>query len=134
MDTYGAAAAIDKYYQEQVYTGRGAGPYYKGSTFQRGRGLGGVLSAIGRFIAPALKTGGKFLARHGVKTAANIASDMLDGQSGSTALKRNTARSLEAMKHEGLNKIRRMVGYKKPVPPKKRGRTRRAGRKRDNLL
>lgn len=52
-----------------------------------GRGLGSILSGIGRTILPLLKAGGKALLKQGARTGLQVASDVISGQDIKSALK-----------------------------------------------
>jgi len=53
-------------------------PVFVGSRYQRGHGLGSVLSGFfRRFIVPLFKTHGKTLALDALRTGMDVADDML---------------------------------------------------------
>ena len=68
----------ETYYLNQA--GFGGLAYYKGSPYQRGYGLGGILGGVMRTIVPMLKSTGKTLLREGLKTGTGILVDAIDGQ------------------------------------------------------
>ncbi|PVD26835.1 hypothetical protein C0Q70_11982 [Pomacea canaliculata] len=52
----------------------------------RGRGLGSLLSSVGRMILPLVKRGGKALLKEGLHTGVQIAQDVMSGQNFKTAM------------------------------------------------
>ena len=67
----------ENYYVTQV--GKGM-PYYSGRQFQRGYGLGGLFSSIGRAVLPMIKSGIKTVGKEVLRSGAELASDALQGK------------------------------------------------------
>ena len=67
----------ENYYVTQV--GKGM-PYYLGRQFQRGYGLGGLFSSIGRAVLPMIKSGIKTVGKEVLRSGAELASDALQGK------------------------------------------------------
>ena len=67
----------ENYYVTQV--GKGM-PYYSGRQFQRGCGLCGLFSSIGRAVLPMIKSGIKTVGKEVQRSGAELASDALQGK------------------------------------------------------
>ena len=67
----------DDYYMNQAGYGL---PYYSGTPYMKGYGLGGILSGVLRSVVPMFKSAGKSLLREGLKTGTGILTDALDGR------------------------------------------------------
>ena len=67
----------EEYYMNQAGYGL---PYYSGTPYMKGYGLGGILSGVLRSVVPMFKSAGKTLLREGLKTGTNILTDALDGR------------------------------------------------------
>lgn len=80
---------LHKHYNGNAYQQGGFIPVFRGATRQRGYGLGGVFTRIFRSFAPTLKTVAKSAGKQLLKTGANFASDLIDGQKLSTAAVKN---------------------------------------------
>ena len=127
----------ETYYLNQA--GFGGLPYYKGSPYQRGYGLGGILGGVMRTIVPMLKSTGKTLLREGLKTGTGILADAIDGQNikeSASSRFRQSARRLARTANQHLSD--RLQSNPEPRPntiKRKRVQTnnkkRRVRRKRD---
>ena len=72
-----ARTMYDDYYMSQAGYGL---PYYSGTPYMKGYGLGGILSGVLRSVVPMFKSAGKTLLREGLKTGTEILTDALDGR------------------------------------------------------
>ena len=77
----------DDYYAQQV---GGALPYFAGARVQRGHGFGSLFGGLLRSVAPLIKRGALALGNRALKTGAQIAGDILSGETIRTAAKRRT--------------------------------------------
>jgi hypothetical protein len=68
----------EDYYSRQA--GNGGIPVYHGARSQRGHGLGSILSGFFRSALPMLRRGLSFFGREALRTGAQIAGDVADGQ------------------------------------------------------
>lgn len=75
----------EDYYMAQ--SGNGV-PIFQGSRGQRGHGLGSMLSGLFRSAVPILKRGLAAFGRHALRTGAQIANDVADGQNLGDSAKR----------------------------------------------
>ena len=66
----------DDYYAQQV---GGALPYFAGARVQRGHGFGSLFAGLLRSVAPLIKRGALALGNRALKTGAQIAGDVLSG-------------------------------------------------------
>ena len=71
------------------YTRQIGGGFYSGVKRQQGYGLGGLLAKLGRFVLPILKPVAKSIGRQALKSGAQMAGDILEGQNPKQAFKRN---------------------------------------------
>ena len=107
--------ALDHYYKRQS---GGGGQYFSGPVYQQGHGIGGLFGKIFRAavpvfkgtVAPALKRGAKAVAREALSTGVGIASDMLDGGSGSKSARRRGSAAAKRLGRKGVNSLRGMLG------------------------
>jgi hypothetical protein len=77
----------EDYYSRQA--GNGAFPVYQGARSQRGHGLGSILSGFFRSALPLLKRGLSIFGREALRTGAQVANDVAEGQNfGDSAKKR----------------------------------------------
>lgn len=100
--------SYEQYYLNQA--GHGLN-YFVGKRHQRGRGF---LNEVTRSIVPLLKSGAKHIARQGLKTAGQVAKDVLLGQNINTSMKR---RSKEAGKRLFEQAVSHMTGDSINDPP-----------------
>jgi len=71
----GSRHMYEDYYSQQV---GGQVPVFRGSRYQRGHGLGSVLSGLfRRFVMPLFTTHGKTLALNALRTGMDLADDVL---------------------------------------------------------
>lgn len=73
------ADPYEAYYYRQA-TGAGL-PVFSGVSVQRGHGIGNLLNAAFRLIAPVIKSAGRGILKQGVNTGATILTDVLGGES-----------------------------------------------------
>ena len=84
----------DDYYARQV---GGALPYFTGARVQKGHGFGSLVSGLLRSIAPLIKRGALALGKRVLTTGAQIAGDVVDGQSIKKATKRRATAAGRAL-------------------------------------
>jgi len=68
----------EDYYMRQ--TGGGDMPVFVGARYQRGHGLGSILSGLFRRVLPFLKANAKNFATNLLKTGVDVAEDVFDGK------------------------------------------------------
>ena len=66
---------------------------YRGVPYQRGRGLGGLFRGIWNVAVPILRSIGADVGKEALQSAAQLASDVAQGEDIKQSLKRNTARA-----------------------------------------
>lgn len=77
----------EDYYAQQ--SGKGGAAVFRGYRMQRGHGLGSILSGLFRSAVPMIKKGLAFFGRQALKTGAQIANDVAEGEPlGESAKKR----------------------------------------------
>ena len=116
------ARAYHEYYLNQV--GRGY-PVYVGTRYQRGHGLRSIFGSLFKSAVPLLKIGAKTLGREALKTGLNLASDVMEGQNVTQAVKSR----LKSTGQNLLQKAMDTVG-----PPGERSIKRAAKRKSPDVV
>ena len=114
------------YYQSQTGAG-GSIPVFRGSTRQRGYGIGGIFSKVFQRLAPVLKNVAKSAGRQLVKSGANIITDVIDGRSLRNAAMSNLSsggQQLVSSLTSKLTKKRGGVKRKTTISPVKKKRRR----------
>ena len=122
--------ALDDYYSRQ--TG-GGDHYFKGTTYQRGHGLGGLFGRLFRAavplfkntVSPLLKRGAKAMAREALKTGVGVANDLLDGGSFQNSLERRGKLAARHLMNRGAAKMDGMLAKpaRRKSPARKRRKT-----------
>jgi hypothetical protein len=89
---------------DNIYVQNGAGgmPVYYGARYQRGMGIGSLFKSFARWILPVAKThvvpvlkdAAKFVGSEAIKTAANIATDAIDGKGLNESVKERAKESI----------------------------------------
>src|SRR5215831_17116286 len=76
-------------YEDYYVTQSGSGlPIFQGSRTQTGHGLGSIFSGLFRFALPLLKSLGISVGKQALRTGAQIATDVADGQAFGDSAKR----------------------------------------------
>ena len=78
---------FEEYYSEQ--TGKGL-PYFKGTAFQRGYGIGGFFAKLFRSAMPLLVKGAKTIGKEALRTGTMVTNDMLSGENFKSSLETRT--------------------------------------------
>src|SRR5215831_12982165 len=87
--------AIKGLYEDYYVTQSGSGlPIFQGSRTQAGHGLGSIFSELFRFPMPLLKSLGISLGKQALRTGAQIATDVPDGQSFTDSTKRRVSKTI----------------------------------------
>jgi hypothetical protein len=92
---------------DKIYDQKGAGgmPVYYGARYQRGMGIGSMFKMFARWILPVAKThvvpvlkdAAKFVGSEAIKTAANIATDAIDGKEVNESVKERAKESIGSL-------------------------------------
>ena len=117
----GRSFPFENHYKTQI-----GGGFYAGVKHQRGYGLGGIFSKIGRFVIPLLKPVAKSIGRQVLRSGTLVADDILKGESPAAAFKKNLKRDAKELFRKASkpkNKKRR-VSKKAVISKKKRPRKR----------
>ena len=85
--------------------GAGGMPVYYGARYQRGMGIGSMFKSFARWILPVAKThvvpvlkgAAKFVGSEAIKTAANIATDAIDGKELNESVKERAKESIGSL-------------------------------------
>lgn len=72
----------EDYYTNQV--GHGL-PYYSGTQYQRGYGLGSIFASIGRAVLPLVKSGAKAVGKQVLRSGSQFAGDLIAGKNAKQA-------------------------------------------------
>lgn len=89
------------YYVNQVGSGL---THFKGSSHQKGHGLGSFLGGLFRSVLPLFKSGARAVGREALKTGANVLGDLV--------LKRPFKESVDARIYEAGNNLKRKANEK----------------------
>ena len=84
------------YYTNQQQRGLGV-PLFQGSRLQRGHGLGNILSGFFRSALPMLKRGLAFFGKQALRTGAQIANDVADGESFTESTKKRVSERIKGV-------------------------------------
>ena len=123
------------YYMHQTQAGNGDMPVFTGARYQRGHGLGSILSGLFRRVLPFLKANAKNAVSNLLRTGVNIAEDVWDkGKKFSESAKeripegiKQTVRDINWQTGSGLGKRRRCKNRKRPTRVKRARITRGGG-------
>ena len=110
---------------EEHYAGQtGDGlPHYRGVSFQKGYGIGGIFRRLFRAALPFLVKGGKTIGKEALLTGSRIASDVLSGQNFEEAVKTRSKESGKHLAQKALDKVQSMVGRGKYKRKRKQHKT-----------
>lgn len=107
----------EDYYMRQ--TGGADMPVFMGARFQRGHGLGSILSGLFRRVLPFLKANGKNFAVNLLKTGVDVADDVFDGgkkftESLKERVPQGIKRTVQDLKFQsGNGLVKRRIKHKK---------------------
>ena len=101
------------------YTRQIGGGFYSGVKRQQGYGLGGLLAKLGRFVLPILKPVAKSIGKQALKSGAQMAGDLLEGQSPKQAFKQNLK---QGAKELFVKAVRKKNPPRKAVKRKRKAR------------
>ena len=114
----------EKYYADQV--GGGAMPYFSGSRYQRGYGLGNIFGSIAKSVLPLLKSGAKTVGKQLLHLEIGFASDLLEGKNAKDAAlsraKRAGSKLLQTAKRKATGNPQPAKRRKTKVQKKRRNR------------
>jgi len=120
----------EDYYMKQSGAGGGM-PVFAGARFQKGHGLGSILSGLFRRVLPFLRANGRNFANNLIDTGANVVRDVFDnGKKFGDSLKERVPEGIKRTVHDlkfqsgsGLAKRRRLTVKKSKAKKKKRRAT-----------
>lgn len=118
----------EQYYCQQA--GHGL-PTFVGVPNYRGKGIGSLLAGLGRMVMPLLKSGGKTLLKEGLRSGADIARDVLGGQTVKTAFKRRANESGQRLLQRVVDGLAPSSAPAAPKRPRKKKRKTPQPKKRD---
>ena len=117
------SSAFQTYYENQVGGGRGGLEVYRGTRYQRGAGIGGVIKGLLKLGLPIFKKAATSLGKHvlstGVKVGGRVASDVLKGKSVKQSLKRRALEGGNEIMHKTLKTPKQRISKKKTVTRKR---------------
>lgn len=98
---------------------RGSG--FSGSAYQRGAGLGSIFRSLFRAILPVAKSAGRAIGKRALKAGAEIATDLINGQSPEQTVKRRGRQAATDLLEKAAIKLRggkigSIKGKKKATP------------------
>lgn len=104
---------INTHYKLQ--SGKGL-PYFEGSRYQKGYGLGSLLAGAFKAAVPLLKTTGKTLGKQAIQTGINIAKDVAKGRNLKSSVISNVKRIPQEVVHALTNSDTRQKRKRKAQP------------------
>lgn len=114
----------EDYYTRQSGDGM---PVFAGAKYQRGHGLGSMLSGLFRnIIVPFFKRNAKTMASHAVKTGLNVADDVIQGKSVKESVKQHVP--------AGIKRTAQNIKWQTGSGPLKSKRRRRRGHHTDKIF
>ena len=126
----------EQYYLNQI--GHGGLPYFRGTPYMKGYGLGGILGNLMKSVVPMLKSTGKTLLREGLKTGTGILTDAIEGQNIKESASNRLSQSANNITRRAARNLTKRLKYSPPpgvpVNRKRKAKTskkRRVKRKRD---
>ena len=110
--------AYQIYYENQVGSGGASGlEVYRGTRYQRGAGIGGVIKGLLKLGLPIFKkaaaTIGKRALSTGLEFGGRVANDVMKGKSIKKSLKRRAIESGRGVLHKTVTKPRKRIITKK---------------------
>lgn len=99
--------SFEDYYAQQ--TGNGL-EYYRGASFQRGHGLGGIFRSIFRAAVPLLKSGAKAVGKQLFHSGVGLLNDVSRGENVSTAAKRRAKEAGRQLTEKAATRMKTMIG------------------------
>ena len=121
----------EDYYMNQSENGVNV---FQGSRGQRGHGLGSMLSGLFRSAMPMLKRGLAIFGRHALRTGAEIANDVADGESLGNSARRRVSEGIKRINpseffipQTGSGRKRRRVTSRKQANRKLKSKKRKRG-------
>ena len=121
----------EDYYMSQSGSGM---PVFAGSRGQRGHGLGSMLSGLFRSAMPMLKRGLAFFGRHALRTGAQIANDVADGESFGNSAKRRVVEGIKQINPSEFFSTQSGSGKRRRPKSRKRVKKRKASKRSKNSL
>lgn len=113
--------SFEDYYTNQ--TGRGLN-FYKGSTYQRGYGFGGLFRSLFRAAVPLFKSGAKAVGKQLLNSGMSLLGDVSQGENLKTAAKRRMKEAGNILTDKASSKVKNMIGSgRKKKANKKRKRS-----------
>src|ERR1700690_1709935 len=106
----------EDYYMAQSGSGM---PVFTGSRGQRGHGLGSMLSGLFRSAMPMIKRGLACFGRHALRTGAQIANDVADGESFGNSEKRRVSEGIKRFDPSEFFSTQSGSGKRKSIRSKK---------------
>ncbi|GFW21814.1 uncharacterized protein F54H12.2 [Trichonephila clavipes] len=93
--------------------------YYQGQSFQKGYGIGGWFKRLFRFALPFLSRGAKSVGREVLRTGAQIANDLLEGQNLQESAEERAKEMGRILAKKAIKKADDMLGKGKAYKRKK---------------
>ena len=101
---------FEDYYAGQ--TGKGL-PFYRGTSLQRGYGIGGFFAKLFRSAMPLFISGAKTIGKEALRTGTMVANDMLSGESFKSSLKTRAKETGKQLARKAVQKADEMIGHGK---------------------
>ena len=113
--------AYQNYYLNQVSH---VLPYFSGTRYQQGCGLGNIFSSTAKTVLPLVKSGSKAIGKQVLRSGVGFASDVLSGKNPKQA-------AIDRLKAVGSNLLKAATRKRKAGPQKTRAEIRRCKKHHD---
>ena len=88
-----------------IQKGGGDFPVFRGSRYQRGYGIGSLLSSVLRTAIPLVKKAGKVIGKQALKTSLDIGQDLMDGKNFRQSAKQRGLQSARNLTQKTINRL-----------------------------
>ena len=114
--------AYQVYYENQIGGGRGGLEVYRGTRYQSGAGIGGIIKGIVKLGLPIFKKAASALGKHalskGLELGGRVANDAIAGKSIKHFIKKRALQSGQQLLHKTTKKPKHRTSRKKAVSKK----------------
>lgn len=113
----------DHYIGQTNQTGHGLN-FYRGNSYQKGFGLGGLFRSFFRAAVPLFKSGAKAVGKQLFRSGVDLLNDVTQGQDVKTATKRRLKEAGNVLTDKASTKGKSMIGSGKRNKKRKRTKSR----------
>ena len=118
---YSPQSAYDQYYAAQSGTGLSSNGFYKGVSYQKGKGIGSFLGGLFRSAIPLFRSGARAFGQEALRAGVGLVNDLAEDRNLREALKRRAGDAGLGLLARAEKKIKEMSGGGRPRRALKRG-------------